>query len=308
MNDVMEPVNRMTNLAGSNRLELLMFHLGGRQKFGINVFKLREIMQCPKLTIMPSAHHCVRGVAHLRGATVTIMDLAEAIGRPAIPMTPAPSMLVTEYNRQVQGFIVSGVERIVNCNWEDIKAPPIGLGKSNYLTAVTRVEDELVEIIDVEKVLGEVVQVGIDVSDSIPEAKEIAEGKHILVVDDSQMARKQITIVLDQLGIAYTTAANGKEAMDLLRKAQEKDKPITEEYSFVLSDVEMPEMDGYTLTKTIKEDPELNSLYVCLHTSLSGVFNQSMIEKVGADRLLSKFDPDELAQEILDILHTLEDN
>jgi len=307
----MDNVNSRTQLVGRNRLELLMFHLGEQQRFGINVFKVREVIRCPPLTHPPNTHPVIRGIANMRGHTITVMDLAMAVSKPPIAETEESSVIVCEYNRLVLGFLVSSVDRIVNMNWEEIKPPPNGLGKATFLTAVTNVDGELIEIIDVEKVMADVLGYSDLVDESVTEetCKTEVQDKHVLVVDDSGMARKQITKVLEQMEIKYTQAKNGKEAYELLLEwAEDTSIPITERCSLVLSDVEMPEMDGYTLTKRIKEHPVLGALTVLLHSSLSGSFNTSMVEKVGADDFLAKYDATELAQRVLNHLKLKPDN
>lgn len=302
MAGVMEGVNQRTQLVGHNRLELLLFRLGGKQRFGINVFKIQEVMQCPPLTHIPKSHPVIRGVAHIRGKTIAVMDLGMGIGRPLLAIESGCYLIVTEYNRSTQGFLVSGVDRIINVNWESILPPPAGTGPSSYMTAVTHMDDELVEIIDVEKVLSEVspsagvVSHGIRNS-GIPEQMAL---QHVLVVDDSSVARNQITNTLSQLGIQSTVARDGREGLNILKGWAADGKPLNERVTMVITDVEMPEMDGYTFTAEIKKDPRLKDLYVLMHTSLSGVFNNAMVEKVGADKFVAKFKPDELAQAVLD--------
>ena len=311
MTKLMENVNSRTQLVGRNRLELLLFRLGKRQRFGINVFKVREVIKCPPLTRAPQAHPVIRGIANMRGHTITVMDLAMAIGKAPVEDMKNSFVIVAEYNRLVQGFLVSGVDHIVNMNWEEIKEPPNGLGKSTFLTAVTNVNDELVEIIDVEKVMADVMGYSDEVDEEVTQGaeKDEVENKHILIVDDSGMARKQIIKVMDQMEITYTQAKNGKEAYDILLEwANDESVPIAQRCSLVLSDVEMPEMDGYTLTKNIKEHPVLGSLCVLLHSSLSGSFNESMVKKVGADDFLAKYDATELAARVLNNLNIKQTN
>ncbi|MCB1726817.1 MAG: purine-binding chemotaxis protein CheW, partial [Gammaproteobacteria bacterium] len=117
MAGVLDGVDMRTKLAGHNRLELLLFRLGGRQRFGINVFKVQEVIQCPPLTVVPQSHPVVLGIANMRGKTIAIMDLAMAIGAPALGDPRDRFVIVTEYNRKVQGFLVDSVDRIVNMNW-----------------------------------------------------------------------------------------------------------------------------------------------------------------------------------------------
>ena len=149
MAKVLDNVNSRTQLVGRNRLELLLFKLGKRQRFDINVFKVREVIKCPTLTRAPQAHPVIRGIANMRGQTITVMDLALAVGKPAIEDMENSFVIVAEYNRHVQGFLVGGVDKIVNMNWEEIKPPPKGMGGISFLTAVTEVDDELVEIIEI---------------------------------------------------------------------------------------------------------------------------------------------------------------
>ena len=308
MAGILDSVNQRTQLVGQNRLELLLFKLRGRQRFGINVFKVREVLQCPPLTNMPKSNAYIRGVAHIRGQTISVIDLSMAVGGPAIENIKDSFIIIAEYNRSVQGFLVGGVERIVNMNWEKIMPPPSGAGRYSYLTAVTEIENELVEILDVEKILNEICPVNTEVSADVIGEGEIQKdlGERIVfIADDSALSRNQVKRALEPLGVQTELAKNGKEALIRLREIAELDcvNNITERVGLLISDVEMPEMDGYTLTAEIKADPKLSPLHVILHTSLSGVFNQAMIEKVGADDFIAKFNPDELATAVKKWVH-----
>ncbi len=302
MSGVLHDVDMRTQLAGKNRLELLLFMLGVRQKFGINVFKVQEVIQCPSLTELPNSHPAVRGIAHLRGKTVTVMDLAQAIGGPAIPDWQEKFIIMTEYNRVTLGFLVNSVERIVNLNWEDIKPPPKGTAGNSYMTAVTRVEDELVQIIDVEKVMKEIIGMDEEIDADVVASDMAVQDQHVLVADDSLVARKQVKKVLDHIGVGCTLVNDGKEAYEQLLAWRDEGKDLENWLAMVISDVEMPQMDGYSLTSKIRITPGLESLYVILHTSLSGNFNHAMVEKVGANQFQPKFQPDELGKMVQDQL------
>lgn len=308
MAGILDSVNQRTQLVGQNRLELLLFKLRGRQRFGINVFKVREVLQCPPLTSMPKSNPYIRGVAHIRGQTISVIDLSMAVGGRPIDNIKDSFIIIAEYNRSVQGFLVGGVERIVNMNWEKIMSPPSGAGRYSYLTAVTEIENELVEILDVEKILNEICPVNTEVSAEVAQSGDIQRdlGERIVfIADDSAVARNQVKRALEPLGVQTELAKNGKEALIRLKEIAELDckNDITERVALLISDVEMPEMDGYTLTAEIKADPKLAPLHVILHTSLSGVFNQAMIEKVGADDFIAKFNPDELATAVKKWVH-----
>ena len=306
MAGVLDSVNQRTQLVGQNRLELLLFRLRGKQVYGINVFKVKEVLQCPKLSSIPNSRHVVRGVSHIRGETIPIIDLSMAIGLPGIPQEQLSTsfVIITEYNRKTQGFLVSGVDRIMNMNWEDIVPPPKGAGRDVYLTAVTRIEDKLIEIIDVEKILSEVSPLREDVTDEVVarSAERIPGHLPVLVVDDSAVARRQIQRCLTAIGMEVVTHNDGKQALKYLKDITQDGSKARDHLSLIISDVEMPEMDGYTLVTKIKEDPALKDVFIMLHTSLSGVFNRAMVQKVGADDFMAKFSPDELAERVMEVI------
>ncbi|AQS38924.1 response regulator receiver modulated CheW protein [Shewanella psychrophila] len=297
MSSILESVNKRTQLVGQNRLELLLFKLNGRQRYGINVFKVKEVLQCPPLTSLPKLNSFVKGVAHIRGQTISVIDLSAATGGRPVESIDGCFIIISEYNRSVQGFLVCSVERIINMNWEAILPPPKGAGKFSYLTAVTEIEGELVEILDVEKILDEISPVKTEISQEVDELLTIDREKHfhIMVIDDSAVARKQIIRALVSLGLQIDTAKDGREALEKLKAIGAEMDDVSTEIPLIISDIEMPEMDGYTLTAEIRDNPKLKNIKVVLHTSLSGVFNQAMVEKVGANDFIAKFNPDELA-------------
>ncbi|QSX36098.1 chemotaxis protein CheV [Shewanella sedimentimangrovi] len=297
MSSILESVNKRTQLVGQNRLELLLFKLNGRQRYGINVFKVKEVLQCPPLTALPRLNPFVRGVAHIRGSTISVIDLSAATGGRPIENIQNCFIIISEYNRSVQGFLVSSVERIININWEAIMPPPKGAGRYSYLTAVTEIDGELVEILDVEKILDEISPVKTSISEEMDANLTIDRDQHfhIMVIDDSAVARKQIIRALSSLNLQIDTAKDGREALDKLKSIATEMDNVATEIPLIISDIEMPEMDGYTLTAEIRDDPKLKHIKVVLHTSLSGVFNQAMVQKVGANDFIAKFNPDELA-------------
>lgn len=308
MAGVLDSVNQRTQLVGENRLELLLFRLDGDQIYGINVFKVKEVLQCPKLTMIPKRNPVVRGIAHIRGGTISVMDLSTATRQKPLDDIENCFIIITEYNMATQGFLVRSVERIVNMNWESIHPPPKGSGREHYLTAVTEVDGKLVEIIDVEKILAEVSPVEENVSEGLigEEIAQQAASKHVLIVDDSSIARKQIKRCVETIGVETTLLNDGRQALDLLRNLADQGEDVASKYLVMISDIEMPEMDGYTLTAEVRNDPRLAKLHIVLHTSLSGVFNQAMVKKVGADDFLAKFNPDQLATMVTDRIKAAE--
>ncbi|MEI6413057.1 MAG: chemotaxis protein [Pseudomonadota bacterium] len=297
MAGLLDGVDLRTQMAGQNRLELLLFRLEGKQRFGINVFKVQEVIQCPNLTQIPGSHRVVRGIANMRGKTIPVMDLSMAIGGQSMTAGSGRFVIITEFNRRTQGFLVGSVDRIVNMKWEAIMPPPRG-GGVHYMTAVTQVDDELVEIIDVEKVLKEILSIREVISEGILDGSLKAQDQHVLIVDDSSVARNQVKRVVEQIGCQFTLANNGQDALNkllALAEQQPKGARVSDNLALVISDIEMPQLDGYSLTAAIKAEPRLADVHVVLHSSLSGVFNENMVRKVGADRFIAKYDPDELA-------------
>ncbi|EGV30526.1 response regulator receiver modulated CheW protein [Thiorhodococcus drewsii AZ1] len=301
MSQFIDDVDQRTRLVGQNRMELLLFHLGGKQTFGINVFKVREVIAKPKLMHLPGSSPVVTGVANIRGRTVSVIDLAHAIGFAAQPVDEAQDakVIVTEFNRSVQGFWVSAVDRIVNVSWETVKPPPHGTERESYLVAVTEVDQRLVEIIDVERVFAQVNKLKVDVSEEMQkQAEEVSHDRRILIVDDSLVARKQVERAIVELGFRTETRSDGRAALEFLEELAAEDAVDTS-IEMVITDIEMPRMDGYTLTRKIRENSKLKHLRVILHSSLSGQFNVDMVKRAGADDFLAKFDPDELSATVL---------
>ena len=301
MAGILDSVNQRTQLVGQNRLELLLFKLVGRQRFGINVFKVREVMPCPRLTQLPKQDAYVKGVAHIRGQTISVIDLSKSTGGPAIEQTSESFIIIAEYNRSVQGFLVAGVERIVTLSWADVMPPPEGAGKSSYLTAVTEIDNEMVSILDVEKILNEINPVSTELSEGVADVEVgVSLGdKLVMIADDSTVARNQVKRALEPLGINMVLAKNGRDALDQLLEIEATcENSITEKVALMISDIEMPEMDGYTLTAEVKGNDRMKKMPIILHTSLSGVFNNAMVAKVGADDFIPKFHPDELATSV----------
>ena len=301
MAGVLESVNQRTKLVGENRLELLLFRVRGKQLYGINVFKVKEIIQCPRLTSLPGSNRVVRGVVHIRSGTTPILDMSLATGGPPLEEVNGAFVIITEYNGATQGFLVASVDKIINMNWEHIHPPPKGTGREHYLTAVTEIENQIVEIIDVEKILAEVSPVKEDISEGIvsDDVRTEAGTKKVLIVDDSKIARKQITRCLENIGVEVVALEDGRQAWEHLNSIIEEGERPQDRYMMLVSDIEMPEMDGYTLTTHIRSNDAMKDFYVVLHSSLSGVFNQAMVEKVGANDFIAKFDPDVLADNIV---------
>ncbi|MBL4828607.1 MAG: chemotaxis protein CheV [Aliivibrio sp.] len=298
MSGILSTVDQRTNLVGENRLELLLFKLNTNQIFAINVFKVKEILKVPPLAKLPGSHANIVGVATLRGTPVPIIDLRAAVGMRPMDRDSETNLIITEYNRSVQGFLVGQVRNIVNTTWTDIQPPPITVGRATYLTAISHIEEEgvkkIIEIIDVEKVLSEIIHYDVTISKELLDEELVAhmQGRKVLIVDDSRTARSQVRETLKQVGLEIIECNDGKQAIDLLKGWCDEGKTVTDEILMMFTDAEMPEMDGYTLTHEIRTDPRMKDLFIALNTSLSGNFNEAMVKKVGCNRFISKFQPD----------------
>ena len=293
---ILDSVDARTRLAGSNTMELLLFSLGTKEIFGINVFKVREITRTPAVTRAPNLPHAVEGVVSLRGSIIPVISLSKLVGVGAAECSNQ-TMMVTEFSRHVQGFLMNGVDRIVRVEWDKVRAPdPMLVGDVGNITAITQLPGgQLVSILDVEQVLARVYG-----ESEVPEleAAPASEGS-MFFVDDSVVARKEITKVLEQLKVSHQHASNGREAWERLQsmanRAQAEGEPLARRLQLILTDAEMPEMDGYVLTRCIKADSRFADIPVVMHSSLSSEANRSMGKSVGVDAYVAKFEPRVLA-------------
>ncbi|MEI6318698.1 MAG: chemotaxis protein [Pseudomonadota bacterium] len=312
MSDLLQSIDARTRLAGTNKLEILMFSLGldsrtGRtETFGINVFKVREVMRTPPITSAPEMPSSVMGMVSLRGVLVPVIDLVRYTG---IPSDTTPEvMIVTEYNGRTQGLLVAAVDTILRLDWAKMKVPPAMLAQnmSGLITAVTELADgRLVMMMDVEKILSDTT--GTEDEDVYRHVVPLGkEGRTVFFADDSSTARKQISRTLDALGVHHIQAVNGRQAWEtLLRLADQstsRGEPLVQSVQIVLTDVEMPEMDGYMLTRRIKSDTRFKGIKVLMHSSLSGDSNQKLGHSVGVDEYVSKFEPQRLASTLARLL------
>jgi two-component system chemotaxis response regulator CheV len=318
MSDVMREVDERSKLAGTNKFELLIFRLGEdrnsntREVFGMNVFKVREALIMPSITPMPGSPKHVLGVANIRGQIIPVIDLPSVVG-----CTPSARniLLVTEYERSVQGFAVEEVEEIVRLEWDRVVSAEKSAAGA-LVTSLARLDDKeenarLALILDVESILRETLPSRFNSGDEITYVPsiQIPRGSVIVYADDSSVARRQIEAVLTRCKLPFVGSKTGKEAWEQLKgmaqEARSAGLPIRQKVAMLLTDLEMPEMDGFTLTRQLKEDDLLKSVPVVIHSSLSGSANESHAKRVGADGFVAKFVPDELVREVVKALALL---
>ncbi len=302
---LLESVDARTKLAGSNRMEILLFSLGTQEIFGINVFKVREVSRTPFITKAPNMPVGVEGLISLRGNVIPVLALAKVMGiaQPGEPL--GESMMVTEYSKRTLGFLVHEVDRIIRVEWDKVRAPDnVTSTTHNYITAITELQDgKLVSILDVETILASTF------GEAVVGQIHPLEGGHevnVFFVDDSSVARKKIAETLDKLGVRHKHALNGLEAWTRLEgmagHAQQRGISLRDEVSLILVDAEMPEMDGYVLTRNIKSDVRFEGIPVVMHSSLSSEANRAMGKSVGVDSYVAKFDADVLAETLRPLL------
>lgn len=313
MANFIQSVDERTNLAGTNRLEVLLFSLGKddtterQEVYGINVFKVREVMQVPEITHAPDMPASVEGMTSLRGTMVPVVNLPKFCG---LNISEPPQILiVTEYNKHMQGFLVHSVENILRLQWNDIKVPPQMMSDrlGGLVTAVTELQDgRIAMIMDVEKVLAETAHFAQEETYYEDVNSLEGQGFTIMFADDSSVARSQIERTLDHMGVAHVSAINGAEAWHKLKeiasRAETTGLPVSDYVQAILTDVEMPEMDGYVLTKHIKNDSRFDGIPVIMHSSLSAEANMSLGKGVGADAYVAKFEPRELSNKLVEML------
>jgi len=302
---LLDAVDGRTKLAGSNKMELLLFSLGTHETFGINVFKVREVSPTPPITMTPNMPAGVEGVISLRGSIIPVISLAHFINLDDAPKGVGETMIVTEFSRHTQGFLVQDVDRIIRIDWDKVKPPESMLsGQDGIITAITELDDgRLVSILDVERVLVEVL--GEKPMPSLPQF-EVGREATVFFADDSTVARKEIVSVLDKLGMKYIQSNDGLEAWTKLtgmaNRAASEHTSVKDHIQLILVDAEMPEMDGYVVTSNIKADKRFAGIPVVMHSSLSSDANRTMGQQVGVDAYVAKFDPAVLAETLLAFL------
>jgi two-component system chemotaxis response regulator CheV len=317
MKSVQQEVDERSNLTGTNKFELLLFRLGGDENgerselFGINVFKIREIVAMPEITAVAGSMPHVLGVVNLRGQIIQVLDLPAIAG--VKPKTGLNIMLVTEFARSTQAFAVESVEEIVRLDWSQVMSAESTAG-SGMVTSIARLPEEngqpgrLAQVLDVETILRDMnPDSGPAINEQTVGAKiHIKPGAVVLAADDSLVARALIEQGLDAMGLPFIMTKSGKEAWDTLNSiansAEAEGKSVHDKVALVLTDLEMPEMDGFTLTRTIKKSARFSGLPVIIHSSLSGTTNEEHVKNVQADAYVAKFSAEDLAGTIRRLL------
>ncbi|QIR15050.1 chemotaxis protein [Shewanella aestuarii] len=278
---------------------LLLFHLNHSQLFALGTLKIRELVPFTTLTKIPNSHPAIMGAATVRGGTIPVIDMAAGIGFRPIDEQELKHcyIIITDCQRMLIGFVVRKIDKIIECNWRDIEAPSNTLGKNAFLTGVTRYEDQLVQLLDVELLLSKIFPNDPATNRAIltDVQREKLKPLNILIVDDSKVARKQLSDALDSINIPYQVTSDGREALQIMVDAAKNKQPV----DLLVSDIEMPGLDGYELAFEVKDNPSIAHAYIILHTSLSSEISLSQAKQVGANEALTKFDAKELIEAML---------
>ena len=292
------------SLVTGDALSLLLFRLHSGRLLGINLLKVNEIIPCPALTKLPNRHPHVRGIATLRGVAMTVIDLARAIGERGAAEEDDGCLIVTELSRSRQGLHVKNVERIVQCSTRDVRPPPAGSGNRAFITGVTQIDGAIVQILDIEKVLHDIAPALEEAPVGLLDGQDarLLQGRRVLLVDDSQVALQQTLNVLRQLGFDCTAVRSGHAALEQLHEYHQAGMP----FELLVSDIEMPELDGYSLVQEIRRSPDIAGTYVLLHTSLDSTMNTEKARSVGANAVLTKFSSVDLSQALLDAFRKMD--
>ena len=278
---------------------LLLFHLSHTQQFALGTLKIRELVPYTRLHSIPQSHPSILGAATIRGTTLPVIDMAASIGFKAIKPEEYETcyIITTDCQRMIIGFMVRAIDKIVECNWRDIEAPSTNLGHDVFLTGVTRIEHKLVQLLDVELLMAKIFPYDPATNRAILTdiQREKLKPLNILLVDDSKVARKQLSDALDFINIPYSVTSDGRDALQKMQLAADNNQAV----DILVSDIEMPGLDGYELAFEVKNNPQLANAYIILHTSLSSEISVSQAKQVGADEALTKFDAHELIDAML---------
>lgn len=295
-------VDKRTNLALSNELEMLTFYLSDQQLYGLNVFKIIEIVETPKeIARIPRSHPTIKGEINFRGKPINLIDLGEYLGMEPIDFQHKTSyVLICEYSTTTQGFLVAQPNVLITKNWEEIIKPSGILYEESCLTAITYHNGVPIQMLDVEKVLNEIVGIDVTISEELIEKSKsiVRQEHHILAIDDSKAACFLIKAVLSQMNIQHTVVDEAPKALELIEKSL--DAQGKSSFTLVFTDIEMPVMDGFTFTRKVKQNPKLSHIYVAINSSLSNKSNQEKAVQMGADDFVPKFTPDNIAKIVIE--------
>ena len=277
--------------SGTNEIEIIEFTVAD-EVFGINVAKVREIMVAQEVKAMPNAHPVIEGVFKPRDEIITVISLDKYLGLPPCEANGRDIFIVTNFNNLNFAFHVHTVVGIDRISWKAIKKPDKAVygGGDAAATRIAQYKGRLITILDFEKIVAEISpEATIQVSEIEEMGERSQRAEHILIAEDSMLLAKLILECLHTAGYTHTTRTdNGQEAWDYLQKLKESGEAVKDHVSCIVSDIEMPLMDGHRLTKLIKTDPQLKEIPLILFSSLINEERRIKGEQLGADAQISK--------------------
>lgn len=284
--------------SGTNELEIVEFGIG-TNKFGINVIKVKEIINPVPITYVPHAHNHIEGIIELRSEVLPVVDVAKALGFPPSEKPKDDKFIVAEFNQQKIVFHVHTVTQIHRISWKQIEKPSdMYQGLEGQIIGVIKLNEEMLLLLDFEKMVVDInPESGINIQQVKKLGKRERSNKKLVVAEDSPLLRKLIHDTLSEAGYDFLEFfENGEDALGYLEGILQSGKDLTEEVQLVITDVEMPQMDGLHLTKRIKEDNNLAKLPVIIFSSLITEDLRHKGNIVGADAQVSKPEITELIQ------------
>jgi two-component system chemotaxis response regulator CheV len=295
MASTLDEALQRTKLSQSNQMEMLTFRLTDDQLYGINVFKIIEIIECPKrIDRMPNSHPAVKGALDFRGKALAVIDLSEAVGLPTKDFrNELAYIIICEYNRDLTAFIVHAPDTLLTRSWADIHKPE-GVNAESLVAIAYADSGETILLLDIESILSNVVGIERDFS-CVSLVEGEGAGRHVLIVDDSRAAIMLLQSLLDRIGFSHIAMTSADKALEYLEKEHGR-------VDLIISDIEMPGMDGFTFTRTLREKAGFEHLKVILHSSMSNPSNILKAEQAGANKFVAKFDPESLSEEIISLI------
>ena len=298
----LEEALRRTRLSNSNQMEMLSFRLTDNQLYGINVFKIIEIIECPDhISKVPETHAAIKGVVTFRDEAISVIDLSEALGLMPVDTTGGNGYLVVcEYSNQLNAFLISEPDTLLTRSWDQIRKPE-GVKAKSLVAIAYSDTDEMVLILDIEGILMDVV--GIESAQlqevSAAQQEEFKDSK-VMLVDDSRTAMLMMSSTMEQMGMKYISFDSAVKALAYLEEKETHQENA--DIDLIICDIEMPGLDGFSFTRTVRQMQIMENIPIILHSSMSNPTNRIKAEEAGADCFLGKFNSNALSDTVINIL------
>lgn len=291
---------KRTNLSRSNQIEMLTFHLSDGQLYGINVFKIIEILESPnRFDRMPHANLSVKGAVDFRGKPIVAIDLSEALGLAPVPFDKQLAyLIICEYSQQLNAFIITAPETLITRGWDEIYKPD-GIQARSLVAIAYSDTKETIQLLDIEGILADIIGYQSEVADELASRGALLKDRSILLVDDSRTALAMMQQTLTNVGMTHSSQPSAINALAWLEERDSRGEPP---FDLIISDIEMPGMDGFTFTRSLRSMPSCAATKIILHSSMSNPTNRLKAEEAGADDFVAKFAPNTLAEHVFKVL------